>query len=175
MSKIIISFIIDADIARSSGFSEHPVSSGSRKLLENLKQSNHKAAMCPKLMEEWRIHKSLFSAKWLASMVAKKRIVFIKPAKKINNFIEKNIEFCKDKEIALKDSHLVDAALAVDKVIASNDNKARNAFCNLSNKNVEIETVSWFNPVTDSAFIYEFFISGGFIPKKYYLNAENLV
>lgn len=174
MSKVTLSFIIDADIARSSGTSEHPVSSGSRKLLENLARNGHKAAMCPSLRIEWRKHQSLFATKWLASMVAKKKIVFIKPPERIKKFIEDNIEDCKDKEIALKDSHLIDAALEVDKIIASNDNVARNVFCNYSLRQGEIGAISWFNAVSDSAFISETLMSGGYIPAIYYLRSENL-
>lgn len=174
MSKLTLSFIIDADIARSSGTSEHPVSSGSRRLLENLTKNGHKAAMCPNLRIEWKKHRSLFATKWFASMVAKKKIVFIDPPAKIKNFIEGNIEDCKDKEIALKDSHLIDAALEADKIIASNDNIARNVFCNYSLKQGEIGAVSWFNAVSDSAFISDTLMTGGHIPDIYYLRSENL-
>lgn len=175
MSKKIISFVVDADVARSSGVSEHPVSSGSRKLLQSLKESNHNAVMCPNLMKEWRRHKSFFATKWLASMIAKKKIIFISPAENIKNFIVQNIEDCKEKEIALKDSHLIDAALEVDKIVASYDNIAKNVFRNLSVRKAEIRSILWINPITDHEFIYDTLMSGGYIPKNYYLCAENLV
>lgn len=175
MSNITLSFIIDADIARSSGNSEHPVSSGSRKLLENLAKKGHKIAMCPNLREEWKKHKSIFATKWLASMVARKKVVFIDPLKKIKISIEENMVDCKNKEIALKDSHLIDAALAVDKIIVSNDNVAKNVFCNCLFMRGEIGDVSWFNPVSDGSFISEKLMSGtGYIPGIYYLRVENL-
>ena len=164
-----ISFIIDADIARSAGTTEHPISSGSRKLLENVALNGHVAAMCPNLRQEWRNHQSIFATKWLASMIAKKKVNFIKPTQDIRNFIEKNIVDCKNKEIALKDAHLLDAALKSDKIIASNDNTARAVFCELSKKNGSISTISWFNSISDSIFISETLMSGGFIPSNYYL------
>lgn len=175
MSKAALSFIIDADIARSSGTSEHPIASGSRKLLENLTSKGHKVAMCPSLMQEWKKHRSHFATKWLASMVAKKKIHFIVPAKKIQQFIENSIEDCKDKEIALKDCHLVDAALLADRIIASNDDTARKVFCTLSKSMGEIGTVSWFNAVTDGAFISGPLMDGEYIPEIYYLRAEGTV
>lgn len=174
MSKTILSFVIDADIARSSGTAEHPFSSGSRKLLESLSKNGHKIAMCPNLRKEWKKHQSLFATKWLASMVAKKKVSFIAPSEKTKAFLEKHIEDCKDKVIAMKDSHLIDAALAADKIIASNDNRAKSAFCRLSVKNREIGTVSWFNAVFDADFISNTLMPGGSIPSHYYLRAENL-
>jgi len=174
VSKVTLSFVIDADVARSSGTSEHPISSGSRKLLESVTKNGHKVAMCPNLRAEWKNHKSLFATRWLASMVAKKKVVFLSPSEKIKSLINDSIEECKDKEIALKDAHLVDAALVADKIIASNDNTARNVFCKISGVNREICAVSWFNAVSDSEFIIDTVMFGGFIPNNYYLREENI-
>lgn len=175
MSKVALSFIIDADIARSSGTSEHPIASGSRKLLENLTKKGHKIAMCPSLMQEWKKHKSHFATKWLASMVARKKIQFIVPARKIHYFIESSIEDGRDKEIALKDCHLVDAALLADKIIASNDDTARKVFCVLARSMGEIGAISWFNAVTDGAFISGPLMNGEYIPENYYLRAVGAI
>src|SRR5262245_14829330 len=122
-------FIVDADIARSSGTSEHPISSGSRRLLDGLAQAGHKAAMCPVLRQEWKKHQSGFATRWLASMVAKKRVVFVNPTTEIRDFIETNVVESKEKDIAVKDAHLIDAALIADKIVTSNDDNARAAFC----------------------------------------------
>ncbi|MNB96492.1 hypothetical protein D3C76_767130 [compost metagenome] len=169
MTGAIMSFVIDADIARSSGMTEHPVSSGARKLLETVSAGGHKAAMCPALRKEWRDHKSNFATRWMASMVAKKKISFIAPDKKIKTYIENHVPDGNDKEVALKDSHLLDAALSVDKIIASNDEKARVVFCKISEGNGEIGTILWFNALTDRDFFCSTLMSGGFIPKNYYL------
>jgi hypothetical protein len=52
MANKPLSLVIDADIARSSGFSEHPNSSSARILLENVRHNGHYAAMSPTLRAE---------------------------------------------------------------------------------------------------------------------------
>lgn len=163
------SFVIDADIARSSGLTEHPVSSGSRKLLESVSSGGHKAAMCPKLRQEWKDHKSGYATRWMASMVAKKRIQFVDPTSTIKTHIETNMEDGKDKEIALKDCHLLDTALGCDKIVASNDDTARAVFCKIALKNGEIRTILWFSALTDYESVCFNLGGGGFLPKSFYL------
>lgn len=175
MRSNILSFIVDADIARSSGMTEHPVSSGSRKLLDSLAKNGHKAVMCPNLRREWSKHKSMYATRWLASMIARKKVIFIASKNKIKETIEERVEDCKEKEIALKDSHLIDAALQADKIIASNDSIARNVFCGLSVKVTEISNVSWFNAVSDGEFISEKLMCGSSIPSNYFLRSDNLI
>lgn len=162
-------FVIDADIARSSGLTEHPVSSGSRKLLESVAAGGHKAAMCPTLRKEWKDHRSKFATRWMASMVAKKRIVFVTPASTVKSHIEAHVDEGNEKEVALKDCHLIDAALESDKIIASNDDKARAVFCKIALTKGEIRTISWFSAVCDHNFFCDTLTSGGYIPKSYYL------
>lgn len=174
MPSNVLSFIVDADIARSSGMTEHPVSSGSRKLLDNLAKNGHKAVMCPNLRQEWSKHKSMYATRWLASMIARKKVIFISSNTQIKKTIEEKVADCKEKEIALKDSHLIDAALQADKIIASNDSVARNVFCELSVKISEISNVSWFNAVSDGDFISEKLMCGSTIPSSYFLRSENL-
>ncbi len=163
------SVIIDADIARSSGTAEHPVSSGSRALLDSVSKNGHKAAMCPTLMAEWNKHRSLFARKWLASMIAKKKVNFIKPESTTTGLIHNHLE--KDKSIAIaeKDAHLIDAAIEVDKIIASNDDIARGVFCELSENCGDIRTIKWFNAITDREFVSNFLLSDCFVPEKYYV------
>jgi predicted nucleic acid-binding protein len=172
MISNVLSFVIDADIARSSGTTEHPVSSGSRKLLESVSAGGHKVAMCPVLLKEWKVHRSYFATKWMASMVAKKKVLFIKPVQNIKLHIENEVPDSKEKEIALKDAHLLDAALSVDKIIASNDARARAAFCSIAHRKKEISTIAWFNAVADRDFFCEKILIGAFVPDRFYLTPE---
>lgn len=102
-------------------------------------------------------------------MVAKKRIVFVTPASTMKSHIEANVEEGNEKEVALKDCHLLDAALESDKIIASNDDKARAVFCKIALNKGEIRTISWFSAVADHHFFCDTLTPGGFIPKSYYL------
>ena len=168
MSKVIC-LVIDADIARSSGTTQNPISSGSRALLTNVLDNGHSVAMCGTLNSEWKKHKSKFATTWLSTMVARKRIKFINPIQKIDEEIESAFSDEKKKGIALKDSHLVDSALFFDKVIASNDDAARSVFCELSIAYGEITSVKWFNAVSDRKFISDYLSKVGFVPDDYYL------
>ena len=166
------SVIIDADIARSSGASEPPVSSGSRALLDSVSKNGHKAAMCPTLMAEWNKHRSLFARRWLSSMIAKRKVDFIKPEAITIDSIDRHLINEKSIAIAKKDVHLIDAALATDRVIASNDDIARNVFCELSRNCGNIRTIKWFNAITDRDFVSNFLLSDCFVPEKYCIAAE---
>jgi hypothetical protein len=164
-----LSIVIDADIARSSGLAEHPTSSSARLLLENVRDNGHNIAMSPDLRTEWKKHKSLLATRWLASMVAKKRVKFIKPDTVMNDYVSDNVSDEKIKNIAIKDAHLVDAALSQDKIIISNDDNARRAFCSISTHYGPITTVMWFHSVTDKPFISGYLQNLCFVPEPYYL------
>ncbi|WNJ96006.1 hypothetical protein RND59_02505 [Vibrio ruber] len=171
MSKPIV-FIVDADIARSSGLSEHPVSSGSRSLLENIQKHGHMIAMCPTLRTEWKKHRSYFALKWLSSMFAKKRVKLISPSENIEEKIKLHISEEKNKSIALKDAHLINAALCTDRIVASNDDNARNTFYILSMEYGYIKNIIWLNSVRDREFIYDFLSSRCLVPSEYYLSSQ---
>ena len=169
MSNIQRSIVIDADIARSSGTSEHPVSSGSRKLLQNVLTNGHYIVMCPVLYAEWNKHKSSYASRWLVSMIARKKLITIIPNNEIQSFIDKNIPESKQKDIAAKDSHLIDAALFTGKFIVSNDDIARNVFSHFSLEYALIKTVIWFNSIRDKDFLTNNLIQNNFIPQVYFL------
>jgi len=164
-----LNIVVDADIARASGTSEHPVSSGARKVLDNITQTGHSAAMCPILMSEWRRHRSGYATKWLSSMIAKKRIKFVSPGSETKTFIENSSVDERTKEVSVKDAHLVDSALAESNLIASNDNIARNAFCLISPLLRNIESVIWLHSVNDKDFLESYLTRSCFVPEQYYL------
>jgi hypothetical protein len=164
-----LNLVIDADIARSSGLSEHPVSSGARKLLDLVKTTGHCVVMCPILRAEWNKHQSIYAQKWFASMIAKKKVKFITHESKVKQFIEENVSDEKLREIASKDSHLVDAALLEDKFIASNDCRARNAFCEISVQHKILEDLVWLHSCSDYDFIEKYLSKSCFIPQEKFL------
>jgi len=146
-----LSLIVDADIARSSGMREHPVSRNSRESLEFIIENDLKIAMCRELLNEWNKHKSIFARTWLSSMYAKKKVVPIKPLSKAIEKINNSEITSKEHSIASKDAHLIDAALHTDKVILSNDDNARKVFCKISEKHKDLQSIRWFNVVNHSA------------------------
>lgn len=141
-------FIIDADIIRSAGYSEHPVSSTSRTILNEIKDSKCHAVYCSALMEEWKKHRSNYSIRWMATMRSKKKLLLVATNVETKVFLE-SLNDSKNKIIALKDAHLVDLAIASDKVIFSNDLNAKNAFSTLLDKRHNFKNIYWLSPKKD--------------------------
>jgi hypothetical protein len=105
-------------------------------------------------------------------MIAKKKVNFIKPQSITNGLIVNNLNKYKEIAIAVKDAHLIDGALEVDSIIASNDDIARNVFCELSNSCGNLRTIKWFNAITDRVFVTDYLVSDCFVPQKYYVIVE---
>ncbi|HCB0964281.1 TPA: hypothetical protein MYN38_001451 [Klebsiella quasipneumoniae subsp. similipneumoniae] len=140
--------IVDADIARSAGASEHPVSKSSRDLLSDIKSGNNEVYFCQKLLQEWRKHNSLIARTWLSSMISSKKAILTKDnLSSLSEEIEEVINEVKIKEIAKKDAHLVESAKIYGCIIFSNDNNARAAFSKIKEKITSIRGVIWLCPL----------------------------
>lgn len=149
--------VIDADVARSSGTSEHPRSSSSRSLLDRVLDCGKEFAFCPKLREEWKRHASNYSTKWLTAMIARKRVRFVIPASEFEVHVralglEEELE-----NIVLKDSHLIDSALHNGKLLASFDDLARDACSEIAVRYHPIRDIKWINPVSHARFVEQGF------------------
>ncbi|MCB4438493.1 hypothetical protein LHL20_19865 [Alteromonas sp. McT4-15] len=169
MKKANFDIVIDADIARASGTSEHPISKSCRGLLESVMDNDHSVTMCPTLTAEWKKHRSMFATRWLASMTARKRVKRITPHTVTTHLINTNINNERKAKIALKDAHLVDAALSSNEIIASNDDNARNVFCELTQTCGNLKSVKWFNCINDKQILNNFLSTNCFVPREYYL------
>lgn len=165
-----LKLVVDADIARSSGTTEHPISSNARILLDMMMSNGHYIVMCPTLNAEWKKHRSNYATRWFASMIAKKKVKFIRHNNTTHKVVETLTIDEKTRSVALKDCHLIDIALCEDKIIASNDNNARIAFCAISKLHGEIKPVAWLHSVNDNDFLTSLLDSNCFIPQKYKLN-----
>lgn len=95
------------------------------------------------------------ATKWLRSMHAKKKIDKIEPDELLPHAgLRNKISGCaatsKDRDAMMKDVHLVEAALATDKIIVSRDDTARELFSGASKNVGEIQKVIWVNPAEES-------------------------
>ncbi|MEA1229340.1 hypothetical protein ODQ17_08195 [Acinetobacter sp. IRS14] len=138
-------FIIDADIMRSAGTSEHPVSSTSRHLLNEIKDGKGVAVYCPTLMQEWKKHRSSYAKQWTVAMISRKKLIAVSVNTEAKLFLE-TLEDSKNKSITLKDAHLIDLAIATDKIIFSNDLNAKNAFSTLLDNRDNFNNIYWLSP-----------------------------
>ncbi|EPP4135815.1 hypothetical protein ACUOEB_004127 [Vibrio vulnificus] len=139
-------WIIDADIARGAGTTTHPISKNCRQFLDFVKENDHLFSADPKIRQEWRKHQSLYSSKWFATMVARKKIKFVTNTIDVDSNINASPVPDKTKQIALKDSHLVQTSLEHKAVIASGDDNAKNAFCDICHSYGAIKGLLWLNP-----------------------------
>jgi hypothetical protein len=124
--------VIDADLMRAAGFSEHHVSRNSRLILEQIRAGGHRLVHTPSLKREHDKHQSLFAKQWRGSMVSRKQWVPITPpenaALRQHLVRAQNSESKKDEIAVLKDAHLLEAAAASDLRIISNDTTAKALF-----------------------------------------------
>ena len=163
--------VVDADIARASGVSEHPVSKSARDVLLGIKEFNISVAFCPILLSEWRKHRSIFAAKWLASMIAKKKFHLVISGDFATGEVEKANLNEVDKKVALKDAHVVDIALSSGNFIASNDKTARAVFTSVASNSPLIRDIVWIVPLEDSDELIAVFSAGGYTPKNWLMQA----
>ena len=139
--------VIDADVARSAGGSEHPTSSACRAFLRTVLEVGNHVVMTQMLLEEWRRHRSRYSAIWLRQMFARKRVYsdVAEPDATLGQRIDDSL-FEKERVVAQKDLHLIEAALATDRLVASRDEHAREAFWHASAVVGELKCIVWVNP-----------------------------
>jgi len=151
-------WIIDADIARGAGTTVHPISKNCRGFLDFVRINGHQFSADHKIREEWHKHQSLYSKKWFASMIARKKVKFVVNTIDVDSIIYAAPVNDSIKKIALKDSHLVQTSLEHGAVIASGDDNAKNAFCCISDSYLIIKGVIWLNPKNNFGEIKEKFI-----------------
>lgn len=160
-------FIVDADVYQSAGISEKPVSSTSRTLLKKILDDNHSVCYCTELRQEWDNHKSNYSLRWRASMFAKKRLIKLEITPDTKEYLEK-LDDSKDQRAAIKDSHIIDLAIASKrKVIFSNDKKAKDAFSKLLNNNDKFKKIFWMSPLSSLEDISDYALRNKIIPDTY--------
>lgn len=125
-------FVIDADILRSAGETEHPHSSNAKRLLETIREKRHRMVRCVPLNEEHKKHRSRFSSLWMSAMISKRLHVVWEYVEDsdlrkviLNPFPE---DASKKRTAVLKDAHLLEAAAKTGKRILSKDKTAKNLF-----------------------------------------------
>ena len=98
-------------------------------------------------MEEWSTHLSRFSRKWLTQMHGKKQ-VHGDDAPRAENLRRRIVAAVPDnrQQAAEKDVHLIEAALGTDRLVASQDERARGIFREASRGVRELKPIVWVNP-----------------------------
>jgi predicted nucleic acid-binding protein len=150
MKPISKRIVVDASIARSAGTTQHPVSRSCREFLDSFLKICHRIVMTPEVREEWKKHRSNFSASWLASMTARKKVEVCNPdvdAAMADKLRQAQLTE-KDEAAIRKDARLLEAALAADSAVASLDEEVRSLLKGVSKQWVRIKPVVWVNPAS---------------------------
>ena len=137
--------VIDANVARSAGETKHPVSTSCREFLETATRFSHRVVMTTEIQEEWREHASKFARRWLVRMYAR-RLVHRCTVAGNDPFRQRIAGVLPD----AGDLHLLEAAIVTDRLVASQDERARAAFRRVSGKVREIQSVVWVNPTREA-------------------------
>ena len=139
--------VVDADVARSAGESKHSISSACRRFLDTMSEVGHSVVMTKAIGEEWRRHRSGYSATWLTRMYGKKQVyrAAIEPDAYLRHRVN-NVVTGHQRNAAAKDVHLIEAALGTDRLVASQDERARAAFRNAARGARELNPIVWVNP-----------------------------
>ena len=139
--------VIDADIVSSAGETKHPISRTCRKFLDTLLDVGHQVVMTEAIREEWHRRISRYSKRWRRRMWARKRVVKITGERDetLRGRIDASVSQDQRAMVA-KDVHLVEAALATDRLITSQDERVRSALRTASNNVGELKRIVWVNP-----------------------------
>jgi hypothetical protein len=143
--------VIDACVASSAGNEKtsHPIGKNCRDFLKYVLSICHQVVFTLEVKKEWHSHKSKFATEWLTSMYSRKKVVNIENCYRKDEIREKLSSLKvsdRDIEAMTKDVHLLEAALASDKIVISIDKEARDLFSKASKTIGEIKEIGWCDP-----------------------------
>ena len=127
-----VAVVVDADVLRAAGSTEHPTSRLARQALEAIRSGNHRLVLCRPLQQEYQRHASLFAERWRANMVARKQLQrwdHVEDSALRKLLVDALPDDAPGQHKAvLKDVHLLEAAVATGQRIVSKDAKAKALF-----------------------------------------------
>jgi hypothetical protein len=151
--------VIDACILKASGDENviHPTSKNCHNFLRSVLQISHRVVVTRAIEAEWNRHNSRYALAWRAKMEEKERFVFILKLENaelrdriyLADVLLENITDNQRMEVK-KDIHLIEAALATDKIVVSLDDNTARRFFTKAAKEVEelseLKAIAWVNP-----------------------------
>jgi hypothetical protein len=142
--------VVDASVAGAAGSpeSKHRTGRLCRDFLLGIRSVCHRIAWTDTIRAEWDKHASLFATQWRVSMLQLRKLQPLKhtEASLIGETIKERCDDAHIFAIVLKDCHLVEAALATDRRIASLDEQVRDHLRNLAAAIKDLRPIVWVNP-----------------------------
>lgn len=147
MSKRLV---IDTDITSAAGDerSKDMEAKTCHDLLEKVRDTEHYFVITTDIWREWKQHRSNFAHDWLQTMYARKLVVKLGDVRNplLRDKILKSIK-PKDHDAAEKDIHLLEAAIAADRLLISKNRKDMERFIAITDRVGEIQMIVWVNPM----------------------------
>jgi hypothetical protein len=142
------SLVIDASLTHAAGDRQADQSRQCTAFLQAVQACHHRLVVAEPWLEEWHHHHTRFARAWLRAMYARRLVVEVAVAADpaLRRRIERAAGHEKVADILLKDLHLIEAALASDKRIASLDDRARSHFRQAANSVALLRDICWVNP-----------------------------
>jgi hypothetical protein len=141
--------VVDASVAQSAGSGKEPneFSGPSRDALGCI-EKQHMAVFNHELFAEWRRHERQFARRWRVKMVSRKKVAFLGDTYdgELREAIAEATSLPSEREAMLKDAHLVEAALATDRIVLSRDERVRKLFGKAAEPIPQIGEIHWANP-----------------------------
>lgn len=140
--------VIDACVLRSAGTTDHPRSRSCRNFLMGVLEICHRVAVSEKLLAEWNMHQSRFSAIWRGSMARRGKPEIL--ISRVNTDLDIRCFSPAHKNAIKKDLHLIETAFAADHVVVTGDGKLRTALGSTEQGRALLRGIRWLNPVCDN-------------------------
>ncbi len=143
--------VIDADIARAAGGdkTKDDRAKNCRDFMNAvLETTHHKVVLTETIRAEWNKHQSTSTLTWRRTMIAQKRVCFIKNP--VDDGLRLKVEQCSATEnkrkAMLKDIHLIEAAFQADRIVLSMDEIVRLCFHEITSNIRRLRFITWVNP-----------------------------
>jgi hypothetical protein len=145
-SKLLV---VDACVALSAGETEHPMSRSCREALVSIREICHHIVMTEALLEQWHEHAQHFAIRWLAGMVARKKVHWCEGVR-LSHVDEACEELSTTDQNRLREDVLLfEAACAADGIIVTRDDVIQKIWQKCRKRLRLPKQITWINPVTD--------------------------
>lgn len=143
--------VVDASVAGScgGGNATAPTPKNCREFLKKLAEHKHSVVVTIELNQEWKDHASKYAKQWMSQMRRRSRVVAVKEhhVDELWSHFEDCIKGSRNKAEAIKDLHLLEAALLKDqRIVSLDENTARKFYTKAASELTLISSIVWVNP-----------------------------
>lgn len=144
--------VVDTNVARSASENAHPTSNACRQVLDAMFDAQDQVVLSATQFREWQKHQSGYSKRWLVRMKAKRLWCVLTPEPNSGLAARAKKIACTEevRQEILKDLHLLENALATDKVVLSMETNVFQLFSAYKKVLKVPRPVAWVNPTDDS-------------------------